>query len=160
MLGVKIKKSGLPWRKYSPVERRLAVPKPKTNYIEKRPIKVVVIGAQFNSKSQFITFGAGWGTFRPNYTKHQPEERNPLSPTEKSFRKSHTLVRCCIARPVNNAFSYVEARWSTSLAYIILLCESMRAFIWPSRINCINSSSSDATDVLNAAAIRRISADK
>lgn len=41
-----------------------------------------------------------------------------------------------------------------------LLCESMRALICPSRISCINSSSSAATVVLNADAILFRSADR
>ena len=46
-------------------------------------------------------------------------------------------------------------------AYVhALLCESMRALIFPSRISCISSSSRADTDVLNASAIFRMSADK
>lgn len=41
-----------------------------------------------------------------------------------------------------------------------LLCESMRACIWPSSISCISSSSSAPTDVLRASAIFLMSADK
>jgi len=41
-----------------------------------------------------------------------------------------------------------------------LLCESIRALIFPSRMSCISSSSSADTVVLNASAIFRMSADK
>ena len=41
-----------------------------------------------------------------------------------------------------------------------LLCESIRALIFPSRMSCISSSSSAETVVLNASAIFRMSADR
>lgn len=41
-----------------------------------------------------------------------------------------------------------------------LLCESMRALIWPSRISCMSSSSKAPTLVLNAEAILCMSADR
>lgn len=62
--------------------------------------------------------------------------------------------------PMLIAFSNVLLRWSASFAYRILLCESMRAWICPSRISCISSFSSAGTVRLKASAILYMSADK
>lgn len=47
----------------------------------------------------------------------------------------------------------------TALSPATLLWESMRALMSPSRMSCVNSSSSAATVVLKAVAILRMSAD-
>jgi len=70
------------------------------------------------------------------------------------------LVRRCHSRPMSSALSNVTVLWSTSLAYSILLWESIRACIWPSSIRCISSSSRDGTLVLKATDILFISADR
>lgn len=75
-------------------------------------------------------------------------------------RKNNVLTRRRYLSATPIAFSKVQLRWSVSFAYRTLLCESMRAWIWPSKINCITSFSSSGTLRLKAAAIFTMSADK
>lgn len=68
----------------------------------------------------------------------------------------------------NFSFKSNPQKWNQSVTTIIsmnkemftLLCESILAFICPSRISCMSSSSNSNTVVLNDAAILDMSADR